>query len=268
MNSTLETRTDDNPETAFSSAAYEQLVKMMGDMRRLYRERNKLLAEVTRAHHEALLRLAMAAEMRDDDTGVHIVRIGYLAERLASKLGCDADWARQLRMAAPMHDVGKIGIPDAVLKKPGPLTAEERCVMNAHPKLGAEILGSAGVPLFSLAAEVSMSHHERWNGSGYPLGQRGSEIALSGRIVSVVDFFDALTMDRCYRPAFADEVALKMLQEQRGEAFEPRVVDTFVAHADELIALRDEVTLRSPGFRALLEPHSAAFPTHAFEMNA
>jgi putative two-component system response regulator len=240
--------------TAFSSAAYAQLERMMDDMRRLYRERNALLAEVTRAHHEALLRLALAAEMRDDDTGVHIVRIGVLAERLALKLGCDPQWASQLRMAAPMHDVGKIGIPDAVLKKPGPLTGPERLVMNAHPQLGAEILGTTGIPLFALAAEVSLSHHERWNGSGYPHGLRGDAIALSGRIVAVVDFFDALTMDRCYRKAFADDTALAMLLEQRGLAFEPRVVDTFLAHAGELMALRDSVSAQAPTFRTLLAP--------------
>jgi putative two-component system response regulator len=243
---------------AFSGAAYAQLEKMMGDMRQLYQERNALLAEVTKAHHEALLRLALAAEMRDDDTGVHIVRIGFLAERLALLLGCDAAWSQQLRMAAPMHDVGKIGIPDAVLKKPGPLTPEERLVMNAHPKLGAEILGTAGVPLFRLAAEVSMCHHERWNGAGYPNGLVGEQIPMSGRIVAVVDFFDALTMDRCYRPAFSDNQALEMLLAESGEAFEPRLVDTFMANATELTELRDRVSAEAPSFRALLEPGGLA----------
>jgi putative two-component system response regulator len=227
---------------AFAPAAAAQMERLVADFGRMYRERNEALAEVASAHRDALLRLSRAAEYRDDDTGVHIVRMGFLAGALALRLDQPPAWARLLRQAAPMHDVGKIGIRDAVLKKPGAFTPEERAEMNRHPEMGAEILGRSRIPLFQLAAEVALTHHERWDGRGYPRGLAGDAIPLSGRIVAVVDFFDALTMDRCYRPAFADERALYMLRAERGRAFDPQVVDTFIAHAAEMISLRNLVT--------------------------
>ncbi len=238
-------------ENCFSDAATAQMERMVADFGRMYRERNDALQEVSRAHHDALLRLSRAAEFRDDDTGVHIVRIGYLASALALHLGWSAADALLLRQAAPMHDVGKIGIPDGVLKKPGSFSPEERAVMNQHSRIGAEILGRSRIPLFQLAAEVALSHHERWDGQGYPSQLAGAAIPMSGRIVAVVDFFDALTMNRCYRPAFSDAQALGMLQQQRGVAFDPTVVDAFVEHLDELIELRDRVTREQLGFSDL-----------------
>lgn len=235
----------------FDAAATAQMERIVMDLRRMYHERNEALREVTRAHHEALLRLALAAEYRDDDTGVHMARIGYLAEALALALGQPAAFAAMLRRAAPMHDVGKIGIADAVLKKPGIYTPDERRQMNQHAQIGAEILGRSRVPLFQLAAEVAMTHHERWDGRGYPHGLAGEAIPASGRIVAVVDFFDALTMDRCYRDAFADDVALAMLADQRGAAFDPQVVDAFIANAAALIELRDRINRQPPTFEEL-----------------
>jgi putative two-component system response regulator len=239
------------PETGaancYTDDAAAQMERLVADFGRMYRERNEALNEVARAHHDALLRLARAAEYRDDDTGVHIVRIGYLSALLAERLGQSPAQAALLRQAAPMHDIGKIGVPDGVLKKPGGFTPEERAVMNLHPRIGAEILGRSRIPLFKLAAEVALSHHERWDGAGYPAGLAGEAIPLSGRIVAVVDFFDALTMDRCYRPAFDDETALSMLLAERGRAFDPHVVDTFMACACELIPLRDQVNRRNAG---------------------
>jgi putative two-component system response regulator len=235
-------------DRCFTDDAGAQMERLVADFGRMYRERNDALREVSQAHHEALLRLSRAAEFRDDDTGVHIVRIGFLAWALALKLGQPSDWALLLRQAAPMHDIGKIGVPDGVLKKPGRFTPEERVEMNKHPRIGAEILGRSRIPLFQLAAEVALTHHERWDGGGYPAGTAGDAIPLSGRIVAVVDFFDALTMDRCYRPALPDAVALQMLAEQRGKAFDPDVVDAFLAHADEMMAVRDAVNRRGLGF--------------------
>lgn len=229
------------PDQAFPSAATAQMERLVLDLGRMYRERNEALQEVASAHHEALLRLSRAAEFRDDDTGVHIVRMGFLAGALARHLGQPDAYASLLRQAAPMHDVGKIGIRDAVLKKPGKLSSDERVEMNRHAEMGAEILGRSRIPLFQLAAEVALTHHERWDGTGYPNRLQGEAIPLSGRIVSVVDFFDALTMDRCYRSAFSDQQALQMLVAERGKAFDPRVVNTFVAHGAEMMALRDQV---------------------------
>ena len=250
-----------NDTHCFTDAATAQMERLMTDFGRMYRERNDALQEVARAHHDALLRLARAAEYRDDDTGVHIVRMGWLAGALALRLGMDPAWALLLRQAAPMHDVGKIGMPDAVLKKAGKLTPDERAVMNGHPRIGAEILGRSRIPLFQLAAEAALTHHERWDGSGYPQGLAGEAIPLSGRIVAVVDFVDALTMDRCYRPAFADDVAMDMLLRERGRAFDPRVVDAFVAGAPELLALRDRITQERPGLEVLVDDASPGLAT-------
>ena len=236
---------------SFDDAATAQMERMVADFGRMYRERNDALQEVAQAHHDALMRLSRAAEYRDDDTGVHIIRIGKLAGALATYLGLGPDFARLLEQAAPMHDVGKIGIPDRVLKKPGPLTSEERAEMDRHPAIGAEILGRSRIPLFQLAAEVALSHHERFDGSGYPSRLAGDAIPMSGRIVAVVDYFDALTMDRCYRPAFSDARALGMLVAERGKAFDPRVVDCFLAHRDSLMDLRNRVN-RSDGEAAVL----------------
>ena len=243
---------DEAARNCYTDEAGAQMERLVVDFGRMYRERNEALQEVARAHHEALLRLVRAAEYRDDDTGVHIVRIGCLSEALALKLGQSAAQAALLRQAAPMHDIGKIGVPDAVLKKPGSFTPEERAVMNQHARMGADILGRSRIPLFQLAAEVALSHHERWDGAGYPQGQAGTAIPLSGRIVAVVDFFDALTMDRVYRPAISDDVALKMLHDERGGAFDPRIVDCFLAHSAEMVALRELVTLNRPTFAELL----------------
>lgn len=241
----------------FDAAAGAQMEAMLRDLGRMYRERNQALKEVTRAHHDALFRLALAAEYRDDDTGEHIVRMGFGAEALALAAGQEPRWAAMLRKAAPMHDIGKIGIPDAVLKKPGALTDAERDVMRRHPDIGAGILGQSRIPLFQLAAEVAQTHHERWDGTGYPNGLAGEAIPLSGRIVAIVDFFDALTMDRCYRPAFSDERALAMLAAESGRAFDPTLVATFIAHADDLIGLRDRINRRSASFADLVDGRTA-----------
>lgn len=238
---------------SFSDAASQQMERLVEDFGRMYRERNEALEEVARAHHDALFRLAMAAELKDDDTGVHIIRIGFLAEALALLSGQNKATARMLRKAAPMHDIGKIGIPDEVLKKPGGLSPEERIVMNKHPVMGAELLGRSRIPLFRTAAEVALSHHERWDGTGYPHALGGDGIPLSGRIVAVVDFLDALTMDRCYRPAFDDATALQMLAAQRGLAFDPYLVDVVLVNADKLFAVRDHVNLTRPTFNDLAE---------------
>lgn len=228
--------------TEFAPAAARQMETIISDLGRMYQERNQALEEVTRAHHEALFLLAMAAEYKDDDTGVHIVRLGFLAEALALFLGQPREYALILRKAAPMHDIGKIGIPDQVLKKPGPFTPPEREIMNRHAAIGADILGRSRIALFQMAAEIAHTHHERWDGTGYPNQLAGTAIPLSGRIVTLVDFYDALTMDRVYRPAFTHASALEMLVAERGKAFDPDLVDCFVRHSDNLCALRERVT--------------------------
>lgn len=239
--------------TQFDPAALDQMEKIISDLGHMYHERNEALQEVTRAHHEALFLLTVAAEYKDDDTGVHIVRIGFLAEALALFIGQPPHYAELLRKAAPMHDVGKIGVPDSVLKKPGPLSLQERQVMNRHPIIGADILGKSSIALFRMAAEIALTHHERWDGTGYPNGLAGHAIPLSGRLVAVVDFYDALTMDRVYRPAFSHEEALDMLVDERGKAFDPAVVDCFLMNSDALLKLRNCISARRVTFEELIQ---------------
>ena len=246
-------KTQRQPEaTQFDAAAADQMETIISDLGRMYHERNEALQEVARAHHEALFRLAMAAEYKDDDTGVHIVRIGFLAEALARHLGQSRAYATLLRKAAPMHDIGKIGIPDNVLKKPGKLDPAEREIMNQHPAIGADILGKSRIALFQMSSEIALAHHERWDGKGYPSGLAGEDIPLSGRIVTVVDFYDALTMDRVYREAFSNDKALEMLLAERGRAFDPSVVDCFMEHNASLEALRQHVTTHRMTFADLV----------------
>ncbi|WP_370628605.1 HD-GYP domain-containing protein [Acidovorax sp. sif0613] len=238
--------------TQFSPAAADQMEKIVFDLGRMYQERNEALQEVARAHHEALFLLSMAAEYKDGDTGIHIVRIGFLAEALALFLGESKDYALMLRKAAPMHDIGKIGIPDEVLKKPGAFTPQERAIMNQHSAIGADILGKSRIALFQMAAEIALAHHERWDGTGYPNQLAGHAIPLSGRIVTIVDFYDALTMDRVYRPAFSHEKALDMLLAERGKAFDPDIVDCFLRNSAAISALREQVTAGRMTFADLI----------------
>jgi putative two-component system response regulator len=174
---------------------------------------------------EMIERLALAGEYRDEETSDHNERVGLLASRLAEAIGWTAEDAGLLRRAAALHDIGKIGIPDALLRKPGALTEGEQRVMRTHTSIGARILGGSQVPLLQLAETVAMSHHEKWDGSGYPRALRGEEIPVAGRIVAVADAFDAITNDRPYRPARPAHVALEVLREYAGRHYEQRLVD-------------------------------------------
>lgn len=176
-----------------------------------------------------------------EENRAHRVRLGHLSEALARHLGLDADTAQLLRLAAPLHDVGECH-PGDPFEPDWPLTAaEERRRRHAQPERGAALLGGSRLPLFALAAEIALHHRERWDGNGYPRRLQGKAIPLSARIVAVVDYFDALTMRRRFRPARADDRALAMLAEQAGSAFDPEIVATFLAHAPALIALRDRI---------------------------
>lgn len=234
-----------------SDAALSQMLMLTRDLRQLYEEKQKALIAVTKAHHMALLKLALAAEYRDDDTGMHIIRIGLIAEKLCQIMDEPDEFCLMMRLAAPMHDVGKIGISDHILKKPGGFTQEERQQMNMHAEIGFKMLESTDVPLHQLAAEIALSHHEKFDGSGYPNNLTAYEIPFAGRIVSLVDYFDALTMDRCYRKAFADDVVVEMIKMQRGKHFDPAIVDAFLNNIDVFIKLRNKVTENPVDFESL-----------------
>jgi putative two-component system response regulator len=176
---------------------------------------------------EIIERLALAAEYRDDDTGQHNQRVGDMSAKLAEAIGWTKEDAGLLRRAAALHDVGKIGIPDALLRKPGALTESELRVMRTHAAIGARILGASEIPLLQLAETVAISHHERWDGGGYPKGLKADAIPVAGRIVAVVDAFDAITNARPYRPARSARVAMQVLREERDRQLEGRLVDAF-----------------------------------------
>lgn len=233
----------EHSELAFSdpSVAMAQLQRYARDLKQLMHEQDTARQQLEQAHLHSLTLLARAAEYRDDETGIHMDRVGALAELLTRLLGRTAVEARTIRLAAPMHDVGKIAIPDQVLKKPGQYTLAERAIMNNHTLIGAEIIGKSDIPLFAMAAQVAQNHHENWDGSGYPFGLVGEQIPWCGRVVSIIDFFDALTMNRVYRKAFSDERAAEMLLMQRGCKFDPEMLDVFLAHLGDFIALRNEI---------------------------
>lgn len=184
-------------------------------------------AELEEARLQVLFRLARAAEYRDDETGQHTRRVGRSAAKIARALGLDSGDVARIRMAAPLHDVGKIGIPDSILLNCGKLSEEEFEVMKTHCSIGADLLASEGVPLLDLAAEVALSHHERWDGKGYPGSLGEEDIPVSGRIVAVADTFDALTHARPYKEAWSVEAAMEEIDGEAGRAFDPDVVEAF-----------------------------------------
>jgi putative two-component system response regulator len=199
------------------------------------RELRHALEEVTRAqrlvqegHLDTIRRLTLAAEYKDHDTAGHIERIGLYSEALGHAMHLAPGMIDLLLHAAPMHDVGKLGIPDNILLKAGPLSDDERRVMNTHTTIGAQILAGSTSPVIQMGERVALAHHERWDGTGYPRRISGEEIPLEARICSVVDFFDALTMDRPYRKAVPNDEVVEMIKRQRGTSFDPSVVDVFL----------------------------------------
>ncbi|MEY3567359.1 MAG: hypothetical protein RLZ19_1373 [Actinomycetota bacterium] len=182
---------------------------------------------------EALERLAILGEFRDTDTGEHTVRVGDMCAEIAHLLGQDPVWSERLRLAARLHDIGKVAIPDSILLKPGPLTPAEFEVMKTHTTLGARILSGSNSPLVRLAEEVALNHHERWDGTGYPNAIGGTEVPMSGRICAVADVFDALTSERVYKKAWSVPDAVRYIARAAGTQFDPQVVEAFVRIVEE-----------------------------------
>jgi putative two-component system response regulator len=189
-------------------------------------------AQLEAARNEILERLALAAEYRDDETHQHTLRVGESSALLAAALGLPDEQIQRLRQAAPLHDIGKIGISDTVLLKPAKLTPAEFEHVKTHTLIGGRILADSPVPVLQLGREIALTHHERWDGSGYPHGLNGKHIPLSGRIVSVADVFDALTHDRPYKHAWPVDQAVAEITAQRGHQFDPDVVDAFLGLLD------------------------------------
>ncbi len=205
------------------------------------REQNKILehkvlertAELDATRLEIIRRLGMAAEYRDNETGDHIIRMSKMCMKLGQLYGLDKEHQELLLNASPMHDVGKISIPDAILLKTGKLTAEEWEIMTGHTILGARLLDGHDSPLMRMARDIALTHHEKWNGSGYPAGLCGEEIPLEGRIVAIADVFDSLTSRRPYKDPYPFNVAFGIIEKERGKHFDPVLTDLFLQHRDK-----------------------------------
>ena len=220
--------------------------------------------ELVRSRQEAIHCLARAGEYRDDDTGHHVTRVGQYSALIAEDLGFPANAVELIEQAAQLHDVGKIGIPDSVLHKPGkldphefdiirdhcgigrriinPLSHEESIRLKTHTSVGMQIMGSTHSPVLKLAAVIAATHHEKWDGSGYPKGLSGNAIPIEGRIVAVADVFDALSSARPYKEAFPIQKCLDILIDGRGKHFDPRVLDAFLRRKEEAIRIREQYT--------------------------
>jgi putative two-component system response regulator len=214
--------------------------------RLLYRQRDVLeemvaarTLELQRTRLEIVQRLGRAAEYRDEETGNHILRMSHTAALLARAVGCDEATCEQLLHAAPMHDIGKIGIPDHILQKPGRLDAAEWEVMKTHCEIGARILEGAGSGLLEMGRQVSLTHHEKWDGSGYPRALAGEDIPLVGRICALADVFDALTSDRPYKRAWTVDAALEFIRAESGRHFDPQLVTTFFEKLPAVLSIRE-----------------------------
>lgn len=204
--------------------------------KRLLKSENQLLdqrvrertAQLEQAKVEMIYRLGRAAEYRDNETGNHVKRVSLIAELVAQQLDQDEGFCHLIHIASPMHDIGKIGVSDTILLKPGKLTDEEFSLMQDHVKIGAQILSDSDSPLLQMAHEIALTHHEKFNGKGYPHGLKGEAIPLSGRIVAIADVFDALTSERPYKKAWSIEDTVALIEREQGEHFDPQVVKAFM----------------------------------------
>jgi putative two-component system response regulator len=221
--------------------------EMILRINRVVRERGFKLA--AKKAHEALKesyidsihRLVMASEFKDEDTGDHIVRIGEYCSLMAEKLNLSQEYKETIFYAAPMHDIGKIGIPDIILLKPGKLSIDEFEIIKTHTQIGAKLLSRSKSKILQMAQEIALTHHEKFNGTGYPCQLKGIDIPISGRITALADTFDALTSKRPYKSPYPPEVTYDILKKERGRHFDPDILDVFIAHFDELIEIRGKI---------------------------
>ncbi|MCG8480560.1 MAG: HD domain-containing protein, partial [Spirochaetales bacterium] len=196
--------------------------------------------ELNETRLQIIQRLGRASEYKDNETGMHIMRMSYYTHIIAQGAGLSEDEAEVLLHATPMHDVGKIGVPDHIISKNGPLTPQERAIIERHPTIGAEIIGEHHSELLKVARTVALTHHEKWDGSGYPGGIAGEDIPLWGRIAAVADVFDALTTKRPYKPAWSIEEACDVLRRERGRHFDPALVPIFLERLEMIVAIKEQ----------------------------
>ena len=202
-------------------------------------EVGKATAKIVAQERETIFCLAKAAEYRDPETGAHIIRMAHYSKHIARVLGLSKEQQELLLEASPMHDIGKVGTPDMILLKPGKLTEQEFSIMKQHAVIGYEVLNSSSSPLLKVAAEIAHTHHEKFDGSGYPRGLKGTDIPIFGRIVAVADVFDALTSERPYKKAWSVEQASQMLRDGEGKHFDLSCVEAFFADWHEVLEIKN-----------------------------
>jgi len=212
---------------------------LRGDV--LEKEVAKRTQEISSIQLEIVRRLGMAGEFRDNETGAHVVRMSRVSEAIARGAGLDEKTCELILYSSTMHDVGKIGIPDRVLLKPGKLDAEEWEIMKTHANIGAKIIGEYPADIFWMAGSIAASHHEKWDGSGYPKGLKGDAIPIAARIAAISDVFDALLSSRPYKDPWPLDKALALMKENSGTHFDPVLLDVFFDCLDEIIEIRDEL---------------------------
>lgn len=200
------------------------------------RELRRSTEEIRQSREQTIRRLSRAVEYRDPETGIHLEHMSRYCALLASRLGVNP---HTILVASPMHDVGKAALPDGVVLKPGSLNREERRIMERHPEAGRDILSGTASELLEVAAEIAWTHHEWFDGTGYPRGLKGEDIPKMGRIAAVADVFDALTTDRSYRPAFSLEASIEMMRAERGTHFDPTILDTFLDAIDDVTEIQE-----------------------------
>ena len=222
-------------------ASNQQLMKYADDMNKAILELKAVHQELRESFLDTIHRLVLAAEYKDEDTGDHIKRMSQYCALIAEKLGLSDEEVQNILYAAPMHDVGKIGIPDSILIKPGKLTDEEFEIMKTHTSIGAKILANSKAEILKIAEQIAIYHHEKWNGTGYPQGLSDDNIPLVGRIVGLADAFDALTSKRPYKDPYPVHVAFDIIKKERGEHFDPDIVDVFLENIDEILKIKEEV---------------------------
>jgi putative two-component system response regulator len=213
---------------------------LSNQQRELDKQVKEKTSELEKSRLDLVQRLGRAAEYKDNETGLHVVRMSKYCKLIAAEYGLSDKEADLIELAAPMHDVGKIGIEDRILKKPGKLDSDEWSKMQEHSMIGSEILGIHNDDLLDAASIMALQHHEKWNGKGYPNGLKKDEIHLYARIVAVADVFDALTSKRPYKDPWPTEKAINLIQEERGEHFDPIVVDAFMEVKDEIIEIMEQ----------------------------
>lgn len=233
---------NENNEIIPFPRSMEPLVASLSSQAAVAVRNAKLTEDLKKAYLDTIFRLAIAAEYRDDDTAEHLHRMSNYSAIIARNYGLDDHFVENILYASPMHDVGKLGIPDAILQKPGKLTPEEFEIMKSHTLIGAKILANSEAEVLQLAETVALTHHEKYDGTGYPRGLKGEEIPLVGRIVAIADVFDALTSKRYYKPAYPVEKALNIIEEGKGKHFDSTLVDAFFDSMDEILEIRKKYT--------------------------